>query len=716
MVCRVTEEAEILTYSTNILKWNNNIICLVCNVTEGQNANILKWNNNTNMPEGAEILTNIALTISGTTILICLVCRVTEGGRDTNMALTFFSGTTILAIPGLMLQKGRDTNQQALTSLSGTTILICLVCNVTEGAEILTMALTILSGTTILICLRADTEALTFLSGTTILVEQKITILSTNILYNTNMPDTANTTINATKTQDDHMSWLKTTLYVVIGCTVSVVFFISVIVVAVFRIRMKRNTQCRTYGSERSGRGQRDSGHDPVNYQAEDPFLNMAPSANYGNIIVNVNNGIQYVPGAEFAEFTAIMEAPPSYSDVEQEIFDTQNISPPDYSTIDRNPLRVNSVINVTPTRNQRPNSGQTPVNRRDRSNQPVDSRPRTQNAAVQTLTHRSHGRPQSGTDSLPRQPTINVQGGQILLTNISDNSQPTQVSDNEQVSSERPSSALLQVQNGQIMFGNLNTTDQSASTDIESSVPVDESQDNNPRTNIQVCEGQIVLASENTPAVITENPTVNESPSRRHNHRWYLLQYSDAPLNSNHRWYLLQYSDAPLNSNHRWYLLQYSDAPLNSNHRWYLLQYSDAPLNSNHRWYLLQYSDAPLNSNHRWYLLQYSDAPLNSNHRWYLLQYSDAPLNSNHRWYLLQYSDDPLNSNHRWYLLQYSDAPLNSNHRWYLLQYSDAPLNSNHRWYLLQYSDDPLNSNHRWYLLQYSDDPLNSNHRWYLF
>ncbi|XP_076114031.1 uncharacterized protein LOC143082295 isoform X1 [Mytilus galloprovincialis] len=330
--------------------------------------------------------------------------------------------------------------------------------------------------------------------------------------------DTANTTINATKTQDDHMSWLKTTLYVVIGCTVSVVFFISVIVVAVFRIRMKRNTVRRTYGSERSGRGQRDSGHDPVNYQAEDPFLNMAPSANYGNIIVNVNNGIQYVPGAEFAEFTAIMEAPPSYSDVEQEIFDTQNISPPDYSTIDRNPLRVNSVINVTPTRNQRPNSGQTPVNRRERSNQPVDSRPRTQNAAVQTLTHRSHGRPQSGTDSLPRQPTINVQGGQILLTNISDNSQPTQVSDNEQVSSERPSSALLQVQNGQIMFGNpnMNITDQSASTDIESSVPVDESQENNPRTNIQVCEGQIVLASENTPAVITENPTVNESPSRR--------------------------------------------------------------------------------------------------------------------------------------------------------------------------------------------------------
>ncbi|CAG2185134.1 unnamed protein product [Mytilus edulis] len=518
LVCNVTEGAEILTlgegrdtnylqvkqqyhmpglvmterqryYFKGILSGNRILICL-----KGQRWLVLSG---TTIAEGRDTNLRALTFLSGTTILICLVCRVTEGAEILTLEQQSNKG----------YRRGRDTNLRAeiltckLTILSGTTILICLVCNVTERAEILTCK----SGTTIL---NTDgAEILTILSGTTIL----ICLAGAEILTYT-----ANTTINATKTQDDHMSWLKTTLYVVIGCTVSVVFFISVIVVAVFRIRMKRNTVRRTYGSERSGRGQRDSGHDPVNYQAEDPFLNMAPSANYGNIIVNVNNGIQYVPGAEFAEFTAIMEAPPSYSDVEQEIFDTQNISPPDYSTIDRNPLRVNSVINVTPTRNQRPNSGQTPVNRRDRSNQPVDSRPRTQNAAVQTLTHRSHGRPQSGTDSLPRQPTINVQGGQILLTNISDNSQPTQVSDNEQVSSERPSSALLQVQNGQIMFGNLNTTDQSASTDIESSVPVDESQDNNPRTNIQVCEGQIVLASENTPAVITENPTVNESPSRR--------------------------------------------------------------------------------------------------------------------------------------------------------------------------------------------------------
>lgn len=333
------------------------------------------------------------------------------------------------------------------------------------------------------------------------------------------------------------MAWLKTTLYVVIGCTVSVVFFISVIVVAVFRIRMKRNTVRRAYNSSRLRR--RNSGTDPVNYQAEDPFLNMAPSANYGNIIVNVNNGIQYVPGAEFSEFTAIMEAPPSYSDVEREIFDVQNIPPPDYSTIDRNPLRVNNV-NVTPSRNQRHSaaSGQQASSNRQGSR---DNRPRTQNAAVQTLTHRSQGgqrpsQPTSGLDSLPRQPTINVQGGQILLTNLDENpdsnSQGLQVSDSETVTSQtptdRPSSALLQVENGQIMLSNQNintaSSDQSASTDTECNVPTgsDENHENNHRSvsnNIQVCEGQILLANESSPIVIAANSAlndVNDSPSRR--------------------------------------------------------------------------------------------------------------------------------------------------------------------------------------------------------
>lgn len=349
--------------------------------------------------------------------------------------------------------------------------------------------------------------------------------------------DSTNTTINATIDKDDHMSWLKTTLYVVIGCTVSVVFFISVIVVAVFRFRMKRNSIQRTYQSARSRRRH----SDPLNYnyQADDPFLNMAPSANYGNIIVNVNNGIQYVPGAEFSEFTAIMEAPPSYSDVEREIFDAQNIPPPDYSTIDRNPFRVNSV-NVTPSSRQPRQSSVEQMassNRRgsrDRSAAVLDSRPRTQNAAVQTLSHRSQGgqrlsRPSSGTDSLPRQPNINVQDGQILLTNHLENFRSAQVSDNE-ILSDRASSALLQVQNGQIMLSNPNLnvvcSDQMTNCDIGCNVIFsDVNHENNPRTatnNIQVCEGQIVLACESSPAVITASPAVNdraaenESPSRR--------------------------------------------------------------------------------------------------------------------------------------------------------------------------------------------------------
>ena len=395
------------------------------------------------------------------------------------------------------------------------------------------------------------------------------------------------------------MTWLKTTLYVVISCTVSVVFLISVIVVAVFRIRMKRNAVRRNYRSENSQRSQREHDTSPVNYQAADPFLNMAPSANYGNIIVNVNNGIQYVPGAEFSEF-AIMEAPPSYSDVEQEIFETQNIPPPDYSTIDRNPLRVNVVPNPSASRPQTAGQSNTAGSRQNRPSN--DPRPRTQNAAVQTLTHRSQRpRSQPVTESLPRQPNLNVQGGRILLSNssaaqpaqaadgeivvqggqilLSNNPRPASLNtgnlDNEVVTSNssRPPSAVLQIQNGQIMLSNpdLHTDEleqqvirltnvEHGNTDrrnnvencqnctesdplLNSSNPqvnVDDNNlqgivlqnprssltenvvsnienhlqcgDNNPQSNIQICEGQIFLADGSSPSVISDGSSGTQS------------------------------------------------------------------------------------------------------------------------------------------------------------------------------------------------------------
>ena len=56
-----------------------------------------------------------------------------------------------------------------------------------------------------------------------------------------------------------------------------------------------------------------------------------------GAIIVNVNNGIQYIPGNEF---TSLMGAPPSYSEIDQVGMRNRDSPPPMYSTIDRHPVR----------------------------------------------------------------------------------------------------------------------------------------------------------------------------------------------------------------------------------------------------------------------------------------------------------------------------------------------------------------------------------------
>lgn len=145
------------------------------------------------------------------------------------------------------------------------------------------------------------------------------------------------------------MIWLKTTVYTVIACTVGIVFLISVIVIAIFRIKMKRaavrralrqaerrrrhSNRCESQNNSRTQRSE------PVE---NEPFISAPSPTHFGNIIVNVNNGVQYVPNVEFP---VEVQSPPTYSEVMAESRRVgRNSPPPEYSTIDRNPNRMSEV------------------------------------------------------------------------------------------------------------------------------------------------------------------------------------------------------------------------------------------------------------------------------------------------------------------------------------------------------------------------------------
>ena len=152
--------------------------------------------------------------------------------------------------------------------------------------------------------------------------------------------------------EDDQLAWLKTTVYTVIACTVGIVLFISIVVIAVFRIKMKRaavrramrraerrNRHTSHSGSSRGDRAQRSVGNE------QEPFISAPSPSHFGNLIVNVNNGVQYVPTAEFS---VLVQAPPSYSEVLAESgleAPGRNSPPPAYTTIDRNPNRLSSAV-----------------------------------------------------------------------------------------------------------------------------------------------------------------------------------------------------------------------------------------------------------------------------------------------------------------------------------------------------------------------------------
>ena len=138
--------------------------------------------------------------------------------------------------------------------------------------------------------------------------------------------------------EDDQLSWLKTTVYTVIACTVGVVLFISVVVIAVFRIKMKRAAARRAARrAERRSRSSHGNGSrtNRSHGQEAEPFIPGHSPTHLGNIIVNVNNGVQYVPNV-------ILQAPPSYAEVLAENMESpgRHSPPPIYTTIDRNPYR----------------------------------------------------------------------------------------------------------------------------------------------------------------------------------------------------------------------------------------------------------------------------------------------------------------------------------------------------------------------------------------
>ncbi|KAJ8299123.1 hypothetical protein KUTeg_023183 [Tegillarca granosa] len=303
--------------------------------------------------------------------------------------------------------------------------------------------------------------------------------------YRTEKTTTFN--ITAKEKDKDHMTWLKTTVYVVIGCTVSAVLFISVIVIAVFRIRMKRDAFRHTDRpvERRQNRPTSGSSHVDGNLTRNlehDPFI-----SSYGNIIVNVNNGVQYVPGVDFTPIAS----PPSYSDVERETHARRHSPPPEYSTVDRNPQRP-SILPVISNNNNNNNSYHSNRNNTDQSqalyaisnsNQNVNNNEsfsdlelnpavssvgtQTPPAALQANACNSEAVTLPNTNlvlaqgtcntSQTRQPNLNIQGGEILIAGENVVSNISNLSRCEESSNTGRGSRLLQVQDGNLFLTNEN-------------------------------------------------------------------------------------------------------------------------------------------------------------------------------------------------------------------------------------------------------------------
>lgn len=234
--------------------------------------------------------------------------------------------------------------------------------------------------------------------------------------------------INATSnlpSDKTQMSWLKTTVYAVIGCTVGTVLLISVIVVIVFRFRMKSfprsaERMLRQYHRTVSSQNQQDNNQNAIEM---DPFLSA--SSTYGNIIVNVNNGIQYIPRSEISP----IGVPPSYSDVEREINMGRGSPPPLYSTIDRNPAREvinfnnyiiheSSIASACATCLPSLSRDSSILSEGELYVQQTRPTSNTCSVSVQTSSDEPEGRTRENSRSCQCQ-SITVQNGAILLTDL---------------------------------------------------------------------------------------------------------------------------------------------------------------------------------------------------------------------------------------------------------------------------------------------------------
>ncbi|XP_059164005.1 uncharacterized protein LOC131946962 [Physella acuta] len=154
-------------------------------------------------------------------------------------------------------------------------------------------------------------------------------------------------------TEDSQFGWMKITVSTVIASTVGVVILISFIVIMVFRIKMKRLRELRIARAfERiyqhdGSREPTSPGHGEEGPSDQHPFLPSTSQPHYGNIIVNVNNGVQYMPGYDYSLF---MDSPPPYTEGNTDGTEPKP-PPPPYSTLDRrtshNPEAVGPTCNT---------------------------------------------------------------------------------------------------------------------------------------------------------------------------------------------------------------------------------------------------------------------------------------------------------------------------------------------------------------------------------
>lgn len=99
--------------------------------------------------------------------------------------------------------------------------------------------------------------------------------------------------------------------------------------------RRQHASRCEGQGSHHNhSRARRQEFHE------HEPFISAPSPTHFGNIIVNVNNGVQYVPNS-------VIQSPPSYAEVLAEAGAPpagRHSPPPEYSTIDRNPNRLSDI------------------------------------------------------------------------------------------------------------------------------------------------------------------------------------------------------------------------------------------------------------------------------------------------------------------------------------------------------------------------------------